>query len=588
MSNEKLNAEQKSIQTMFEGRKTNFLIPDYQRPYAWDRDLCARLWEDLYEFALYPEFDFENDEYFLGSIVAFKDQDGLLEVIDGQQRLTTILLLLRAFYEKHFQAAKEEDDDAKELCKNIARCIWKTDEDNKIVDLDKLKIDSLVATDDVKAEFVDILKTGKAPEGKKKLSRYADNFCFFKEQIDNLQAAYAIKFPKRILNNVILLSVVAGQEDTALRIFSTLNDRGLPLSDSDIFKSKFYNFFSKQGDEEKETFIKRWKELEDKAKNVFLRPSNRNATPMDELFTRYMYFLRAQDDKQKNSTTMQALRDFYSKNKYQVLESEETLSNLEYLLECWHDVKIQNRAVFSESTLRHLFVLNYAPNSLWTFIVSVWFLVNKNEDKFKATSEFENFLDRLSVFIFAYTLQTPTLSALRAPIFPQMANLIEGKPVDFDKHLFDKNEIEGILQNYVFSNNRRLTRSMLTWWLFNNPDCKEQTLLPLEMSLQIEHIFPVNRNGELSDKKLLESLGNKSLLEERINIRASDYRFSDKLKKYAGEGNPNNASQVCELKKLAQMDNPPTDFAEKEIKTRNDKIISTFVKRLAKLNLLKA
>ena len=91
------------------------------------------------------------------------------------------------------------------------------------------------------------------------------------------------------MNNCILLPIEAESQDTALRIFSTLNDRGMPLSDSDIFKAQFYKFYTAKG--EKDIFIKRWKGLEELSEKIF---HPQNGTPMDELFTRYMYFVRAQ------------------------------------------------------------------------------------------------------------------------------------------------------------------------------------------------------------------------------------------------------------------------------------------------------
>src|SRR5699024_7129079 len=80
-----------------------FLIPDYQRPYAWTEDECITLWEDLLNFTIPDEnaesFD-TNDEYFLGPIVTFRNENNQLEIIDGQQRLTTLMLMLRAFYSR--------------------------------------------------------------------------------------------------------------------------------------------------------------------------------------------------------------------------------------------------------------------------------------------------------------------------------------------------------------------------------------------------------------------------------------------------------------------------------------------------------
>lgn len=97
----KLNVDQKTVMELFQNKKSDFLIPDYQRPYAWSETECLTLWEDIFDFA-FPEencdnFDSDNDEYFLGPIVTFKNDRGQMEIIDGQQRLTTLMLLLRAF-----------------------------------------------------------------------------------------------------------------------------------------------------------------------------------------------------------------------------------------------------------------------------------------------------------------------------------------------------------------------------------------------------------------------------------------------------------------------------------------------------------
>ena len=96
----KLNVDQKSIKDLFQDKHADFLIPDYQRPYAWGEVECQTLWDDIFSFA-FPDNDrtkFDrNNEYFLGPIVMFKNE-GKMEIIDGQQRLTTLMLLLRAFY----------------------------------------------------------------------------------------------------------------------------------------------------------------------------------------------------------------------------------------------------------------------------------------------------------------------------------------------------------------------------------------------------------------------------------------------------------------------------------------------------------
>ena len=86
----KLNIDQKSVRALFSEKKADFLIPDYQRPYAWGEKECQTLWDDLFLFA-FPDndcdkFNSDSDEYFLGPIVTFKNDDGKMEIIDGQQR----------------------------------------------------------------------------------------------------------------------------------------------------------------------------------------------------------------------------------------------------------------------------------------------------------------------------------------------------------------------------------------------------------------------------------------------------------------------------------------------------------------------
>ena len=157
------------------------------------------------------------------------------------------MLLLRAFYEKF---ANMQDKKSKSTHARIEKCIWKTNEFD-CADKSTLKINSEVATDNDKEEFLELLRTGIVKQGSK--SQYVLNYQFFQEKIDNFLQnfpAYFAYLPARILGNCILLPIEAESQDTALRIFSTLNDRGLPLSDADIFKAQFYKNYSSIGNKD--------------------------------------------------------------------------------------------------------------------------------------------------------------------------------------------------------------------------------------------------------------------------------------------------------------------------------------------------
>ena len=393
----KLSIDQKNIMNLFQDKKSDFLIPDYQRPYAWTETECLTLWDDLFEFAI-PDNNADkfntDEEYYLGPIVTFKNDDNKLEIIDGQQRLTTLMLLLRAF---HVKFLKAQDENSVKTRESIEKCIWKTDEFGK-PNMNELKIDSEVATDGDKEEFLTILRTGDVDRNQK--SKYAVNFRFFQQKIEEFVDSfpmYLAKFPIRILNNCILLPIEADNQNTALRIFSTLNDRGMPLSDADIFKAQFYKYYTSKN--QKNDFIEKWKDLEELCSKIFHPASG---SPMDELFTRYMYYERAKLG--IKSSTTEALRKFYERDSYALLRKETTLDNLESLAHFWSDITLQNKERFSPEVLRKLYILNYAPNSMWTYFLSVYFMQNKTDDGRLSNDELVKFLDKIIAFIWTYIL----------------------------------------------------------------------------------------------------------------------------------------------------------------------------------------
>ena len=575
----KLNVDQKNIKDLLQDKRADFLIPDYQRPYAWGENECQTLWDDIFTFAIPDDgrTDFDsNSEYFLGPIVTFKNDKDKMEVIDGQQRLTTLMLLLRAFYSKfgHMQ-----DKQSRATKQNIEMCLWKTDEFGE-PDMNALKIDSEVATDKDKEEFLEILRTGEVLKGQK--SRYAENYRFFQDSIQKFLDRFPTYFaylPIRIMRNCILLPIEAESQDTALRIFSTLNDRGKPLSDADIFKAQFYKFYSNLG--KKDEFIKNWKSLEELCEKIF-HPIT--GTPMDELFTRYMYYVRAK--KGIKSSTTEALRKFYEKDSYAILKQEDTFNNLIDLANFWNDVSNQDKDRFSLRILRRLFVLNYAPNGMWTYFVSVYFMQNKDCEGLLDEEQFYNFLNKITGFIWTYAVTTPGVNALRTPVYAEMINLVNNKPVTFADFKFDTDKVRSMFSNFSFNNSRPITKSMLSWWAYQD---ESQELLSLETVLEIEHIYARSRQDkELSLKNIhnLEALGNKALLEKRINIRAADYRFEDKKKYYTGFTNSKNqVKEGTKIKELINLVDNVSDFTEVDIENRANNIMDKFIEFLSRNEL---
>ena len=98
-----------------EGGDKNFVIPVYQRDYAWTKSQCLKLWQDILTIG-------EKESYFIGTIVFIRQGNNQV-IIDGQQRLTTCSLLLLAMYN-----SPRIDDKTKQ---QIADLIWDKYADNE-------------------------------------------------------------------------------------------------------------------------------------------------------------------------------------------------------------------------------------------------------------------------------------------------------------------------------------------------------------------------------------------------------------------------------------------------------------------------
>lgn len=575
-----LNIERKSVYEVFTKRGVKFLIPDYQRNYSWTLEHCETLWEDLKEFA-FPNgdadaFNDDKDEYFLGTILTFDNGCGQNEVIDGQQRLITLLLLLRAFYESF-------GENVSKIHGRIADCIWKIGKDDN-PDFSTYKIDSEVATDENNEEFGKIISEGVATEGNK--SNYSENYRYFQKKISEFKLYMPDNFsllPKRILDNCILLPIETNSQNTALRIFTTLNDRGMPLSDSDIFKAQFYKFYKSKGKVEKENFVTRWKELEQLCNKNFHPRAGTPMTPVDDLFMRYMYYLLAYTNVKND--TFKGLRPFYEKNNYAILQDEKVFEDLVTLAKFWDDVNNRNSDRFSERILKCLYVLNYSPYNIWAYVVSIYFMGNRDAENLLDEEKFFNFLNRITGIIWIHGIINSGVQSIRRTFFLEFKNILRGEELTFRDSRPEKNFFVAKMRETTFSNSRRITRSMLAWWTFRDD---AQELPPIDTRLELEHIYAVKRHefSPLSDKRSLELLGNKALLEKRINIRAADYRFEDKKKYYLGyskNGRWTPGTIIDELRELAET---KENFLEEDILERNEKILSAFVEYLAQNNLL--
>lgn len=234
-------------------------IPAYQRPYAWTEEEAGTLFDDLYSFY---QTESEDENYFLGSIVLIKDNmNRKSDVIDGQQRLTTLTILFATL------AHSLKDSEAKSSCMEILQekgnklagiasqpRIFLRDRDQLFFNkyIQNVEIEQLIATD------IETLDT----ESKKHIKRNCEVLLDKIGEVFQSDEDSIIKFCRFLLNRCYLVVVSTPSQDSAFRVFSVMNSRGLDLLPTDIIKSETIGNLPKDLQNQ---YTTKWENLENEA-----------------------------------------------------------------------------------------------------------------------------------------------------------------------------------------------------------------------------------------------------------------------------------------------------------------------------------
>lgn len=531
-----IEVNKQNVKALLEsGRENVFVIPEYQRPYAWTVDQIQTLFDDLIEYtSLHPVSSSNNnqDAYFLGCIVSFKNDKQEQEIIDGQQRITTLFLLLRAIYTK--LEVSQPVKEVKNFKQLIEPTIWQKDKLTGDVNFTKPLLVSRAIDDKRNTIFNIILKTGKVNNLAQ--DNYSLNYSLMQQLLDEYAQEQALTFYDlifNILNETILLPIQADSQDTALTIFSTLNDRGLPLSDADIFKAKIYNHVSN-----KNIFIDKWQSLDER--------SHYAEESIQKLFYYYMFYLRAINNDRKSTTP--GIRKFYSKNNFKQLFNPNLLDDLNQLLNIWvvinkHETIKGELWSQDNDILKLLDMLSSYPNEFWKYPVVVYYLKNYDKDNFK--NKFCSFLKHFFVTIAARYIITPTINAVKGNILNLNASIVHDPEPNFNFQPINEAELKEQIKNP----HRSMVRMILKTIAYQEQD----ELLPDKW--EIEHILPQKWQStyfeNISDteiKDLVEHIGNKTPFEKRLNIIASNGYFEKKKEQYKN-------SNVKITQKLSELNN---------------------------------
>ena len=505
-----------------------YIIPDYQRPYAWDIEECDKLWDDLLNF--FSDKDSKKeDKYFLGSIVIYSQEDAYV-VIDGQQRLVTLLLLIKALYQK---AGTK---------KALEECL-KTKNPLTSELTNELRVNSLVLEKDKKYLDDIIFNNGNnTPECKLK-----NNYNHLANKIEEWwrsvnqspdQSNQLNDLILTLLDRVVLLPIRCGSEDDALTIFETINNRGISLTDADIFKAKLYHAAKNEAD----TFIEKW-----------------NSVDYHEwLFRVYMHILRAKEGVTDKES---ALRTYFSENKNGRLKNWESVMNSIALI---YEIE-QNWEAPDEIEILWNILFTY-PNYYWNFPLFVYLhkYGSLNEDGFMLPTKYnKNFLtlvEETCKYFFIKGVVHNSVNAVKDTVFKVCALIEKEENYISEYNKNSKNDISEFERRIKNRQYGRYLNGLVLLVSYLNPKQDKGNLKKvIKNKYHIEHILPKKWNNydewtQETWEQNLDALGNLVPLEWNLNISAKNEFFAKKKEYYK-------KSSVQDALDLVQLNDwHPTEF----------------------------
>ncbi len=276
--------------------KLYYQIPIYQRPYQWTEENCEKLLDDLF-------FNYEDDresDYFCGSLVLIAiSEDSKVktyDVVDGQQRLSTFILLAKVL------ATLYSDLDTKN--QEFLQASWSDRHGNrekkkkKRLDFDLVGFSAKKDFQDA-LDFFDDLDASKGENSKsngssKSKNNYLKNAVCLKNYLEKKEIENIDDFIDWLYFKVVFIKTTCPNVSMALRIFSVLNARGLPLHAIDVFKVELLKKLANKKDQEE--FVSRWNALrqkcsENESKFPKRKENKREKNAAEILFSWYLIYL---------------------------------------------------------------------------------------------------------------------------------------------------------------------------------------------------------------------------------------------------------------------------------------------------------
>ena len=538
---------------------TVFTIPEYQRAYSWGIDNCDKLWQDINDFV-----DSESkDRYFFGTIIInCQDEDTKYGLIDGQQRTTTFLLLLKALLVRINIAIERtaNDEDSASLCRGLQErrrrimgILYKAETEDISDKPDRAKdaeicrrtliLENFSINEQYKTELKTILQSTDYDMAeanvikiryKQKDNRYTNffrNFKFFYMKISELSDSQLNSIAKAITDNCEVIEIKSWQVEQAITMFNSLNSDGLPLYDSDIISAKLYAAAERDGKEKE--FSALWKDLND----VINELESIHIADINSILMQYMYYVRTVNKETISETgainvTTPGLRRYFTEiNKAPIANPINMCSDMIKLAKVWKKI----------AEYPQMKVLMKFNENTKLFLASYFYRFNEDD----ITAEMIGTILECMLRLFALLELVDvgySSKYFKTFLFGEEAKFIDKNITeddikkDFDEHItanWSPNAIKTALLDYDGN-----ILVYLNEYLFAQENSMK---FDLGTKYDIEHIMSysgsnlqeIRRDAEIENEEefagIVNKLGNKILLEEKINRAIGNEWFRTKV-----------------------------------------------------------
>ncbi|EMH29050.1 DUF262 domain-containing protein [Helicobacter pylori] len=327
-----------------------YQIPIYQRPYQWTEENCEKLLDDLF-------FNYEDDresDYFCGSLVLILiNEDSkkakTYDIVDGQQRLSTFILLAKVLAALYSERLTEESKDY--LQESLITKYGKKDRLNF----------SAVGFNSKKDFQYALTSFNDVPISNNK-NNYLKNAICLKNYLRKKEIEDINNFIEWLYFKVVFITITCPDADKALRIFNVLNARGLALNATDIFKGELLKHAKEH---EREEFVSRWNDLSQKCSD--------NDLKIETLFSWYLTYLNPVTSKEKTDKRLVTWFNKLNKTPLEYLKGVEDFYN------AYCEVL--------EMQDRHAHLLSYVASDYWRVVLCASLLHHYNNQDIEALKE---------------------------------------------------------------------------------------------------------------------------------------------------------------------------------------------------------